>query len=320
MCGIAGAIQNGKSKITIKTLKAMANGIVKRGRHAYGCSWIGEDGRIRMHKWSGAITDNLDIFDRMAGCKAVIMHTRWATHGNAEANENNHPHPVEGGWLVHNGQIPNYEDLIEEFDLLNSSECDSEVLGLLISEFEGSLIERAKKTIDLCDRTRPLCMAAILPNPVRLVVAKRGNPLFVSVGRSGNLYFSSCRQGLPKGCRPMEQNIVFCHSLQKKNKKRSSTSHMPLEKFVDTGVKVAGSGSMGFKATRKAPVKPEAKESGNQAVGSEDLWSKEDQDRWVEVEKEQGKARTEALRHLANRTGTLPILSRKEGMRKTRFI
>ncbi len=306
MCGIAGAVANGKSKITIKNLKRMASGIVTRGRHAYGVAWIGSDNRVRMHKWSGAITENLEVFDRMVGAKAVIMHTRWATHGNAEANENNHPHPVDGGWLVHNGQIPNYEELIDDFDLLNSSECDSEVLGLLMTEFRGTILERAKTTIDLCAHDRPLCMAALLPNPTRLVIAKRGNPLFVSVGSSGNLYFSSCVEGLPKNARPMEENTIFCHTLSRRNQSRSQSSHLTLEPFIETGVKVAGSG--GTMAT------------GECDLADDDLWTTEDSDRWSEVEAEQGTARADALRHLANRTGTLPILTRDEGMRKQRRI
>ncbi len=214
MCGIAGAINNGKGRLTPSTLHKMAVGIEARGRHAYGVAWIDTDNRVRMHKSVGPISKFIDgIIESMISPRVVIFHTRWATHGDATANENNHPHPCDGGWIVHNGQIPNYLDVIEEFGLLTSSDCDSEILGLLMPEFHGTLLERMAATVDQCDQTAPLCMAGIWSNPTRLGLVKRGNPLFVGTGSSGNVYFSSCTTGLPGKPRPLEDNggMVFTY-------------------------------------------------------------------------------------------------------------
>jgi glucosamine 6-phosphate synthetase-like amidotransferase/phosphosugar isomerase protein len=238
MCGIAGAINNGKGRLTKKSLRNMANGIEMRGRHAYGAAWVDSDNRVRMHKGEGPISKFIDgILDAMHDPRVVILHTRWTTHGPATRNENNHPHPCDGGWLVHNGQIPNYLDLIEEYGLLTSSSCDSEVLGLLIPEFSGTLLERVVETVNACSLDAPLCMGGIWANPTRLAVVKRGNPLFIGTGSTGNVYFSSCPIGLPGQPRPLEDSSAFVFTYGQ------GASSMEVEPYAPTGVTWTGSDS-----------------------------------------------------------------------------
>ena len=64
--------------------------------------------------------------------RMLVGHCRWATHGDPRNNLNNHPHPADGGWIVHNGVVHNHEDLRRRVRPLAVTECDSEVLGLLI--------------------------------------------------------------------------------------------------------------------------------------------------------------------------------------------
>ena len=297
MCGIAGAVNHGTSGITVGALRKMAMGIERRGPHAYGVAWIDADNRTRMHKWCGPISKNLDIFDAMQKPRAVIMHTRYSTHGDPSANENNHPHPCDGGWIVHNGQIPNHDELTDEYGLLRSSECDSEVLGLMIPEFKGTLLDRVTKTVNLCDRTRPLNMAGIWGGPNRLVVVKRGNPLFTGVGSSGNLYFSSCTAGLPGEVRTLEDNVIFTHFLDRKPK----VAHGDVAPFIETGEKILGSSSFG--KAKKKPV-----EQTDQMIDDlfdEDIWSDSDEEALQDLPD----LRAESIRLLTQQSGDRGIIN-----------
>lgn len=298
MCGIAGAVNHGTSGITVSTLRKMAMGIERRGPHAYGVAWIDADNRIRMHKWCGPISKNLDIFDAMQKPRAVIMHTRWSTHGDPSANENNHPHPCDGGWIVHNGQIPNHGELVDEYGLLPSSECDSEVLGMLIPEFKGTLLERVTKTVNLCDHTRPLNMAGIWGGPNRLVVVKRGNPLFCGVGTSGNLYFSSCTAGLPGDVIDLEDNVVFTHFLDRK----PNVVHGEVMPFVDTGVKVTGSST--FSKEEYDSETDQMTDEEVQELFDENIWSDEDE----EALQDMPDLRAESIRLLTQQSGDRGII------------
>ena len=241
MCGIAGAIKTGNGRLTIASLKKMASGIETRGRHAFGVAWIDAGNHLHTFKSEGKITDFIDIFDKMQGAKAVIMHTRYSTHGDPSNNSNNHPHPVDGGWLVHNGQIPNHDELTEEFDLLRSTECDSEVLGLLVQHLEGTLVQRVCKTVDLCETDMPLNTAFIFNRPNRVVLVKRGNPLVMSEGSTGNVYFSSLQIGLPGKRIRIKDNTVWNFDVTS----GTMTTHEHAIKpcTVRKGVKILGSTS-----------------------------------------------------------------------------
>jgi hypothetical protein len=215
MCGIFGFIMAGEGKgPTINSLKAMAVAAESRGRHAFGISWIDAEGRIHCYKQAGRISQHLDVLNLCNGAKAVIGHTRWATHGSIDDNTNNHPHPVDGGWLVHNGIVSNYAELIRDHRLLPQSRCDSEVLGLLIERFKGSFLKRVCRTIEAVASDAPLSMAALWTRPGRVIVVRRGNPVFVGEGRTGNVYFCSCADGLPGVVKPMDDNTVFQYDIQ----------------------------------------------------------------------------------------------------------
>jgi len=190
MCGVFGFIaRKSGARPNLNHLEMMAEVAELRGDHAYGLAWI-ENGtnRLRMHKAPGGVTDNLDTLKAASDCTMLIGHTRWATHGIASDNTNNHPHPCDGGWLVHNGVVTNDIELIDEFNHLPVSECDSEVIGLTVESLDGSLLERSVAAINRLNGSHAILGLWTRPN--RMLVARRGNPLSIE-SRDEGFYFCS---------------------------------------------------------------------------------------------------------------------------------
>jgi len=117
-----------------------------------------------------------------------IAHTRWATHGKP-TEVNAHPHTGCSGklFLVHNGIIENYQELkreLEEKGHKFKSQTDTEVLVHLIEEnFEGDLEAAVKKALSLVQGTFGI---ALLHSdiPDKIVLARRGSPLILGIGRN----------------------------------------------------------------------------------------------------------------------------------------
>jgi glucosamine 6-phosphate synthetase-like amidotransferase/phosphosugar isomerase protein len=141
-----------------------------------------------------------------ADARMLIGHCRFATQGSPSDNINNHPHPVDGGWLVHNGQVRHYRELVDFFDLYPVSSCDSEVLGLLIEQGKGGILDRCRSAVQvavapeeppsLFGSRQPLVLLGLWPRPDRLVAIRHGNPLHYGTTAQG-YYLASLPDGLP---------------------------------------------------------------------------------------------------------------------------
>jgi glucosamine 6-phosphate synthetase-like amidotransferase/phosphosugar isomerase protein len=126
--------------------------------------------------------------------RLLVGHLRWATHGHPENNINNHPHPCDGGWLVHNGIVTNYESLCRRHQLWPVSECDSEALTLLIEQRTGTRLSRSVAAVE---QSAGRCATlGLWSRPDTLVAVRRGNPLYASRAHGG-IYMASCSDGLP---------------------------------------------------------------------------------------------------------------------------
>jgi len=194
MCGIFGFITKNGSGPDLVRLRRIAAETQTRGNHAFGLAWLGANGTIHTFKRPGPATANLGDLDQCRGATAVIGHCRLATHGAPEDNRNNHPHPAGRGWFVHNGVVQNHSSLVRHYGFTMSTECDSEVLGLLMARFPGSLGLRAARAAEVAEGR--LAILGLWRNPTRLLIVRSGNPLCFGE-TNGGFYFASLPRELP---------------------------------------------------------------------------------------------------------------------------
>lgn len=194
MCGIFGFITKNGHGPDLGRLRRIAMETQTRGRHAFGLAWLDADGELYSFKRPGPATANLGDLDACRGATIVIGHCRYATHGDPLDNRNNHPHRAGRGWLVHNGVVHNHDSLIDRYRLHPQTECDSEVLGLLMARFPGTLGLRAARAAEVADGN--LAMLGLWRNPARLLIVRSGNPLWFGETQSG-FYLGSLPGELP---------------------------------------------------------------------------------------------------------------------------
>lgn len=206
MCGVFGFVSRDGGQVNLELLGRIAGATERRGSHAFGFAWIDRRGRLKCYKQTGRISDHLGLLLMAADARLLIGHCRFATQGDRADNINNHPHPADGGWIVHNGQVRDYGRLVDAFDLYPVSACDSEVLGLLIEQGRGNVLARCRAAVRaaspvrepgaLFDRPQPLVLLGLWPRPDRLVAVRQGNPLHCGRTEQG-YYLASLADGLP---------------------------------------------------------------------------------------------------------------------------
>jgi glucosamine--fructose-6-phosphate aminotransferase (isomerizing) len=142
-----------------------------------------------------------------ADARMLIGHCRYATQGDPDNNLNNHPHAADGGWYVHNGMVPDYRELMAEYDLCPVTDCDSEILGLLIEEGAAGLPQRCVRAVETIG-DRDAVLLGLWPKPARLVAVRRGNPLKMSRVASG-VYLGSLAGGLGQTARNVPDDTML---------------------------------------------------------------------------------------------------------------
>lgn len=194
MCGIFGFIAKHQRGPDLGQLRRIALQTETRGRHAFGLAWLDRAGHLHTYKRPGAASAVIDDLERVRDAVIVLGHCRWATHGTAAVNHNNHPHAAGSGWLVHNGVVRNHERLARRYELTTRTECDTEVLGLLLARMVGPLDLRAARTAAKVDGD--LAVLGVWTKPARLLVVRRGKPLSIGDADDG-AYFASLPGELP---------------------------------------------------------------------------------------------------------------------------
>ena len=120
-----------------------------------------------------------------------IGHTRWATHGGVY-KKNAHPHQCGKVTLVHNGIVENYRELIEDYNLQDAlqSETDTEVVAALLDVYyKGDAEETIKKVVRKLKGTFALVM--MFENQPGVIYAIRNvSPIVVAKCEDGMMLAS----------------------------------------------------------------------------------------------------------------------------------
>jgi glucosamine 6-phosphate synthetase-like amidotransferase/phosphosugar isomerase protein len=206
MCGVWGFVAAKGKSVNMAALARVAKATEARGRDAFGFAWLDGSvdgvggGRLRAYKKTGRVSDHLSLLRMVSQARAIIGHCRLATHGSAQHNINNHPHPCDGGWIVHNGVVRNHAELSDQHDLPPVSDCDSEVLAGMIETFYGDLEQRVVDAVAETPAGSPLALLGLWPRPGKLLAVRRGNPLCWS-RRPEGVYLASLPNDMPGAVR-----------------------------------------------------------------------------------------------------------------------
>ncbi|HDZ76518.1 MAG TPA: glutamine--fructose-6-phosphate transaminase (isomerizing) [Candidatus Omnitrophica bacterium] len=192
MCGIVGYV--GKRQALPILLKGLER-LEYRGYDSSGIGVVGKQ-KIYLRKCQGKIRNLKELLSSnpLPNSTIGISHTRWATHG-APNSINAHPHAgcSKTFSLVHNGIIENHQELKarllregHKFD----SQTDTEVIVHLIEKYyKGDLLKAVQKAIALLQGSFALAVI-VAGQPDKIVVARRGSPLVLGLGKEENFIAS----------------------------------------------------------------------------------------------------------------------------------
>jgi glucosamine--fructose-6-phosphate aminotransferase (isomerizing) len=189
MCGIIGYISKNPNPLSIEIGIESLKRLEYRGYDSAGLAyWDDATDEIVSFKSVGRIA-NLESLVHKGNAHSsnpIILHTRWATHGEV-SEENAHPHHDCKGniWLVHNGIIENGRQLREQLEAEGHqfvSETDTEVLTHLIEKYYlDNLVDAVRKALRHVIGTYGL--AVISRNePDKIIAARLSSPLLIGVG------------------------------------------------------------------------------------------------------------------------------------------
>lgn len=196
MCGVFGFVAKSNNTVDLDILAEVAEVTMSRGPHAWGMAWVTKDGRMRMYKQEGRIVNSRGLLAMASDAVMLIGHCRFATHGRPDNNLNNHPHPSDGGWIVHNGVIHDHEEIADRHGLHTVTDCDSEVLGLLVERNKGPIIDRCARAVRTCRGQSPIVMLGLWKDSL-VAAADNGQPLHV--GETGRSYYLGSLPGALPG-------------------------------------------------------------------------------------------------------------------------
>lgn len=187
MCGIVAYVgHQPASEVLVEGLKRLeyrgydSSGIAILGAQPYLTKAVGKVAALERKVWQ-----------EKPGGGMGIAHTRWATHGKpTEANAHPHTDCSRQLFLVHNGIVENYLPLKKKLladGHAFTSETDTEVLAHLIeSTYQGDLEDAVRRALLRVEGTYGLAVIHA-SNPNEIILARRGSPIVLGVGRGESL-------------------------------------------------------------------------------------------------------------------------------------
>ncbi len=182
MCGIAGIINSDRA---VDFLLTALDQLETRGYDGFGVTLQGSS-VLKVGYKEKPLLDQKVKESQLTG-KTGIAHNRWATHGVAD-ERNAHPHQSGSIKVVHNGDIPNYQELKNELQGLGyhfKSETDTEVFAVLVNHYYAkglNFFDSVKQSIMRLDPTSRFAFLVLNENePDTIIAACRGsNPILWS--------------------------------------------------------------------------------------------------------------------------------------------
>jgi glucosamine--fructose-6-phosphate aminotransferase (isomerizing) len=187
MCGIVGAVAR---RNVVPILLEGLRKLEYRGYDSAGIAVV--NGGLHRLRSVGRV-GSLAEMAAQAGTAGTlgIAHTRWATHG-APSERNAHPHVSRDGLaVVHNGIIENHEEMRARLTAAGYqfvSDTDTEVVAHLIHfhlKEGGDLFASVRKSVAELEGAYAIAVLSE-KNADSLVVARKGAPLLLGLGRGEN--------------------------------------------------------------------------------------------------------------------------------------
>jgi glucosamine--fructose-6-phosphate aminotransferase (isomerizing) len=187
VCGIVGAAAR---RNIVPVLVEGLRRLEYRGYDSAGIAVL-DDAKLKRLRAAGRVSELASQVDSQAlSGMAGIAHTRWATHG-APTEANAHPHVSGGLAVVHNGIIENYEQIrarLKKAGYAFASQTDTEVIAHLVVELRktapdllGALVRAAAEL----EGAFAIALVSV-DDPATVVVARRGPPLLLGLGKGEN--------------------------------------------------------------------------------------------------------------------------------------
>ena len=200
MCGIVGGVSN--KNITPLLLEGL-NRLEYRGYDSSGLIVLSNNNTFDRARSVGKVKNlenNLKLRTNEIIGNIGIAHTRWATHGEP-SSLNAHPHISKNSVsIVHNGIIENYiklknNQIKQGYEF--TSETDTEVIAHAVdyaSKSSKTLIESVQKVVKSLEGSYGLgIMSTKFPD--QIIATRKGSPLVIGIGKSGN-YVASDQMAL----------------------------------------------------------------------------------------------------------------------------
>jgi glucosamine 6-phosphate synthetase-like amidotransferase/phosphosugar isomerase protein len=195
MCGLAGYA--GTKPVDLDLLSwVMIDTERERGGDAWGIAWIDGRGKLRSHKQPGPFFRATDELRRAKGARLLVAHLRAVSWGTAWDNDNNHPHPCLGGWLVHNGTIPMHHWHAAVYGVPRHDNDSRVLAGLVELAPETGTPAKLAWALSEVAGGAPQAVLGIWRQPNRIVAARSGNPLHWC-RHQGGLWMASLAEHLP---------------------------------------------------------------------------------------------------------------------------